>query len=309
VERLPSIRSVFKSGVEAGLLWSGVAWARRVQHRSRTLVLAYHNVAPDGLQPCGDSSPHLPRRHFAEQLDALVRTHDVIPLHELLDDRYVPRRRPRAVITFDDAYRGAVTLGVQELARRGLPATIFVAPAFIGGASFWWDCVSGPEAGEILPPAREQALRRFRGEDTAVRAWFTERGAILREPHDAVAATERELAAAAEHQGITFGSYTWSHPNLALPGSDELRRELEKPLEWLRQRFSNVIPWISYPYGLHSPAVERAAAAAGYHGGLLVTGGWTPAHPRSHTAIPRFNVPTGLSINGFRLRSSGLFCS
>jgi peptidoglycan/xylan/chitin deacetylase (PgdA/CDA1 family) len=303
------LRSLFKQGVEAGLLWSGAARVSRALHRSRTLVLAYHNVVADDAPSCGDGSLHLPRHQFAAQLDALAEILEVVPLHSLPEAGSRRRRRPRAVITFDDAYQGAVTIGVAELARRGLPATIFVPPAFVGGASFWWDCISDPRSNEITPELRTYALDRLRGEDAAVRAWSAERGAPLRRPpRSAVAATEDELAAAARHPMISFGSHSWSHPNLAALTPDELRWEMERPLGWLRERYANVIPWISYPYGLSSPAVERAAAAAGYRGGLLVTGGWTPARMHSPTATPRLNVPAGLSISGFRLRSSGLFC-
>src|SRR5438034_7041605 len=30
-------------------------------------------------------------------------------------------------------------------------------------------------------------------------------------------------------------------------------------LDWLRQRFSSVIPWLTYPYGFATPAVAAAA--------------------------------------------------
>jgi len=70
-----------------------------------------------------------------------------------------------------------------------------------------------------------------------------------------------------------------------------------------------VIPWLSYPYGLASRTVEAAAAAAGYTGALALGGGWfVPARVNCY-AVPRVNVPSGLSLNGFVLRTSGLYPS
>lgn len=273
-------------------------------HRGRALVLAYHNILPDEEPAGGDASLHLPVQHFAEQLDVLTSTFDVVPLPSLLSGSIGDR--PRVAITFDDAYRGAMIAGIAELAARGLPATVFVAPAFVGGRSFWWDAVS-PAEGSGPDDFREHALRVLGGGDSAVRSWAGDIGlsdSAVR-PH-CCAADESELAAAAEIPGITFGSHTWSHPNLTTLAPDALRRELEAPLEWLRERFHNTIPWISYPYGLASPTVERAAAEAGYEAGLRVSGGWLPKRVENRFALPRFNVPAGMSRDGFSLRASGL---
>jgi hypothetical protein len=68
-----------------------------------------------------------------------------------------------------------------------------------------------------------------------------------------------------------------------------------------------VLPWLTYPYGLSSPEAERVAAAEGYAGALRVSGGWMgPANAVNRFALPRYNVPAGLSIRGFDLRTAGI---
>jgi peptidoglycan/xylan/chitin deacetylase (PgdA/CDA1 family) len=126
-------------------------------------------------------------------------------------------------------------------------------------------------------------------------------------PEHSLSANEEELAHAQRNSGITFAAHTWTHPNLASINGGELRDELGRPLNWLRERFVNVIPWISYPYGLSSPDVETAAAAAGYIAGLRIDGGWMKGFPTNPFAVPRFNVSSGISSRGFGLRASGLF--
>ncbi|MGH7632405.1 MAG: hypothetical protein ACRENC_01650, partial [Gemmatimonadaceae bacterium] len=156
------LRRHLKSTLEHGALWSGIPRAMRWQRRGDVLVLAYHDIVPEGERPCGDQSLHLPQSRFAEQLDALVRTHDVISLEQALSGR--APRRPAAAITFDDAYQGAVTAGVAEVAKRGLPATIFVATAYVDGGDFWWDALAANH-GALPPELRERALTEFAGAD------------------------------------------------------------------------------------------------------------------------------------------------
>jgi peptidoglycan/xylan/chitin deacetylase (PgdA/CDA1 family) len=243
---------------------------------------------PDGVQPAGDRSLHLPRSHFAQQLDALVKTHDVIALDRVLSDSS-DNRRPRAAITFDDAYTGAVTMGVDELAKRELPATIFVAPAYIG---------------------RRRALEEFDGEETRIRAW-ARRGVVHTRPvQDYLRpATEEELCSALRHNGITCASHSWSHPNLPRLDPARIRRELVQPLRWLTERFDSVIAWLAYPYGISSPVTDQLAADVGYQGSVLASGGWLPTRPQSCYSLPRLNVPSGLSLDGFVLRAVGLVTS
>lgn len=294
--------------VENVLVTSGVARLAQRRVQGRALILAYHNIVPRGQPAAGEQALHLPQDVFASHLDVLQEMLDLVPLDALLipDTAGGNGARPRAAITFDDAYRGALSAGVDELARRGLPATIFVAPGFVDGGTFWWDALA--DNGTLPDAIRHEALTTADGDDVAVRRWAAARGLLLRKtPPHATVASEAELQAALRHDGITLGSHSWSHPNLARLGGARLTDELRRPLEWLRARFSRVTSALAYPYGLASPEVERAAAAAGHDAGLLIAGGWRRGDEHAFR-VPRLNVPAGLSPNGLALRSAGLWC-
>jgi peptidoglycan/xylan/chitin deacetylase (PgdA/CDA1 family) len=300
-----------KRAVERALVGAGVAGIAARRTGTRALILAYHNVVPDGQSPAGDRSLHLSLQAFRQQLDVLSRQCDVAAL----EDAFGPGAssgRPRVVITFDDAYRGAVTCGVKELARRGMAATIFVAPGLLGDQTFWWDEAGAGSPEGLDPTHRDGALQRCRGEAPEVRRWLAEQGVELSPeliPPAARSAGIEELAhAVGEHPGLTLGAHSWSHPNLAALPESRLADEVGRPLEWLRPRFDRVtVPWLAYPYGLESPAVQRAAEAAGYAGALRVNGGRLARGARPSFAVPRMNVPSGLSADGFLLRVSGAF--
>lgn len=302
---MEGLRQAAKQGVEALLARSGAGRALGRSGRGDALVLAYHNIRRDDATPAGDRSLHLPLARFRAQLDLLAATHEVVPLARLFDPP--GGRRPRVAITFDDAYHGAVTLGIPEVVSRGLSATVFVTPAFLGGRSFWWDALAERDG---LPEAlRVQALEQLQGKDARVRAWASAGAHAVVEPSpDNCCASEADLTTIVGMEGITLGSHTWTHPNLARLEAADLADELTRPLAWLRERFGPVIPWVSYPYGRWSPAVTAAARAAGYRAGLRVDGGWYRMGRDDDFAIPRLNVPAGLSVDGFSLRLAGLFC-
>jgi peptidoglycan/xylan/chitin deacetylase (PgdA/CDA1 family) len=302
------VNQSIKRSAERLLIGSGVAAASRVLNRGRSIALAYHNILPDGAQPAGDRSLHLSRRTFAQQLDLLARTHQVVPLDELL--KASSSGRPRVAITFDDAYQGAVTTGIDEVHRRGMPATIFVAPALLNGHTFWWDSLAGHTA--ISDATRSQGLQQFQGRDQLIRAWAVKQGMESFEmPRYQRSASEQELHNAVAKPGITIASHSWSHANLTTLDAGEVESELIRSLSWLRERFQRVVPWLSYPYGLSSTEVARAVERSGYEGALRVDGGWLPRRRdeiRKYD-LPRLNIPAGLSIDGFALRLAGVFAN
>ena len=296
------LHGLLKAAGERALTAAPVAALARRMRVGQALVLAYHNVIPDDAPRGGDASLHVPRSQFAAQLDALADCCDVVSLAEL----GAPARggRPRAVVTFDDAYVGALTIALDELSARGLPATVFVAPGILGAPDTWWDRLAGTDG--LAPEVRDAALVDARGRDEEVRTGVL--SSLTGSPpaaHRRIG-TEAELVAAAARPGVTLAAHSWSHPNLTRMGPGELEPELARPLEWLRERFVGVLPWLAYPYGLADRRVEAASAAAGYEGAVLIRGGWSRPGSERPTAVPRLNIPAGLSLRGFRLRASGV---
>lgn len=302
------MQSSIKRLAEYAVDRSGFTRARGRGSARAVLVLAYHNIVPDSLPTCGDRSNHLAASALRAQLEELCELTDVVPLDDAFgsdsDDR-----RPKSVITFDDAYRGALTIGLAELRRVGLPATFFTPPALLGGAAFWWDALADADRG-LSDASRDLALRTLRGEGDAIARWAQGAGLSVSRMHaECEPATFAELEEAASVPGITIGSHSWSHPSLPMLPDEELAEQMRLPLAWVRERIPSAVPWIAYPYGHFDERVKQAAALAGYRGGLAVSGGWTDAPPSDWYAVPRLNVPSGISLAGFRLRLKGWFRS
>lgn len=297
-----------KAPIERILSSSSVGWVTRRRVQGKRLILAYHGVIPDGEKPGGERTLFITQRNFAEHLEMLSEIADVAPLDQIDQEG---DGRPRIAITMDDAYRGAVREGVTELVKRALPATIFVAPARLEGHIFWWDALSS-ERGTLDRGVRDYALNKLAGSDERVRAWAVRAALSTSDdlPDYARAATRGELGAALASPGITVGSHTWSHANLASLHLEEVISEVSRSRAWLKREFGGKsIDWLAYPYGLDSVTAQQAAADASYTGALRITGGWHDAARVSPFARPRLNVPCGLSVAGLKTRMLGAVLS
>jgi peptidoglycan/xylan/chitin deacetylase (PgdA/CDA1 family) len=303
------MRRVIKAAAEQLLSTRAAVKVASRRLSDDVLILGYHNVVPDNAKPGSDVALHLTRRDFAAQLDRLMRTHDVVRLDEAL--HAAPSRRPRAAITFDDAYRGAMTVGMDELRQRGMPATVFVAPGFLHGGVFWWDEIEWPASTDAGTAFRGRALAECSGCDADVRALAQRLGyGTVSVPEYARCVTEDELRDIIGRGGLTIGAHSWSHPNLAALDDASLHRELSQPLSWLRAHFDGVMPWLAYPYGTWSPRVASSARSVGYELAVRAAGGWLRRRAPDHDplTLPRYCVPAGLSTRGFALRTAGFFC-
>jgi peptidoglycan/xylan/chitin deacetylase (PgdA/CDA1 family) len=299
---------MLKRPVERALSSSSVGLVARRRLRGKRLIVAYHGIIPDGAGLAGERSLFIHQRDFAAQLEMLAQVLDIVPLDKI-DEQ--DGGRPRAAITIDDAYRGAVCEGVRELVKRGLPATIFVAPGRLEGHVFWWDALCS-EKGTLDGRVRDYALTTLSGHDERVRAWAarSKLASSDRLPEYARAATRAELRAAVALPGITVGSHTWSHANLAALNIAEILSEISRSRAWLRAEFgAKALDWLAYPYGIDSVAAHHALADASYAGGLRSRGGWySPSLVTPYTR-PRLSIPAGLSVAGLKARALGALLS
>jgi peptidoglycan/xylan/chitin deacetylase (PgdA/CDA1 family) len=266
-------------------------------------VLAYHNLLPTQTRAGGDSSLHLPLDRFCAQLDLLRDHFPVVSLAEI--GTRAPQGKPLVAITFDDAYRGALEFAVPELVARGLPATIFVCPGLIGEQGFWWDRLSQPGGG--LPDRlREQALGRWKGRQAEILAANPSRPT---EMAWMLPGSREDLASVAQQPGISFASHTWGHPNLSALDPDEIRKELQQSVAWIKSAFPErtLEDHLSFPYGLSNPTVVSVAHELGFRFLYRISGGRARLPLPPNGVLPRLNIPAGLSLRGFDLRVSGVF--
>ncbi len=109
-----------------------LAWSRW-WHRDDGVILTYHALAGNG-EPAAGFRPALAVKMFERQLACLARQYHVVSLAELVHTLQARKRlRPYTVaITLEDGWRSHATIAARLLDKYKLPATIFLATAFIG---------------------------------------------------------------------------------------------------------------------------------------------------------------------------------
>jgi peptidoglycan/xylan/chitin deacetylase (PgdA/CDA1 family) len=174
-------------------------------------------------------------------------------------------------VTFDDAYRSVLELGLPILSRLGLPGSVFVPTDFAGterpmswpGIDQW---SGSPFETELVPMSWEELGR---------------------------------LAA----DGWEIGSHTCSHPHLTRLDGAALDGELRRSREVCEERLGRPCASLAYPYGDHDARVVQAAREAGYR-----VAGTLPTRFRSPDPLswPRVGIYYGDERRRFRAKVSPL---
>src|SRR6266513_1344644 len=98
-------------------------------NRKRVTILCYHSVLPTNEPaPKDPHKQHIPLGLFLDHLDYLQSKYRIISLTEFVKAKRENRRLPdyAVVLIFDDGFEDFFSVAVPHLARRKLPATVFV---------------------------------------------------------------------------------------------------------------------------------------------------------------------------------------
>jgi peptidoglycan/xylan/chitin deacetylase (PgdA/CDA1 family) len=277
-------------------------------------VLTYHRVREPLDTPRLDPTlvSATPER-FAWQMKHLARWYRPVPLAAVAaaftGGAPLP---PRAVhVTFDDAYRDFGEVAWPILRDLGIPVTLFVPTAYPGDHQryLWWDRVHRAVAltglgapGGVPGPtvAREirSLLRELPHDDAEmlVSRWFAS-GAELDGADDERAMLDWSELRALHAQGVTLGAHTRHHVPLTRVPQGRVREELRESLRDLRREIGDVLPTLSYPYGMHDDRVVRVAREEGFtlgftcDDGLSRPGGVDPLRLRRTNITQRTTPP------------------
>lgn len=266
-----------------------------------------------------DATPRQFRRH----LETFLRIGTPISMAELLrglDGGPLPPNP--LMITFDDGYRSCHDVALPILRELGIPATFFIATAFVTERRlYWWErialalhgarrsraTVTYPRAMAI--DARDPATKRTL-DDLVKNTWGLDVERFLAELCRALdvewspaieAAHADRLIMAPEHlralarAGMAVESHTRHHRVLETLDAAALRDELLGARLDLERGLGSPVSAIAYPVGrrVQQPRIRAAIAAAGYRVGFANSGGvnmlW-PAPLRGAMAFDRLDM-------------------
>jgi len=180
---------------------------------SRTVILYYHSV------------PKEQKAAFARQMDKLIHCSEPRRADAVASNSAGVRY---SVVTFDDGYQNILESALPELARRGIPATIFIVPGALGVTPNWEDYSGGTDLAMHEPIVTEAQLRKL--------------------PSDLV----------------QIGSHTLTHPMLPQLSEQQARTELSASRAKLEEIIGKRVTLFSFPYGSFDANLIRWCRDEGY---------------------------------------------
>lgn len=304
----------------------------RSGRRASLLVLIYHRVlpVPDPMYPDEPDA-----EAFAKIVDLLASNFTVMPLREGVARLKAGTLPARAVcITFDDGYANNFSVALPILHKRGVAATVFVAPGYLNGGCMFNDAVF--EACRVAPAGTDltgiglgllevtDAASRIRAAQGIVdqlkylppevrlqRAeWLAARcgGAT---PVGLMMSDAQ--VAEMSRSGIEIGAHTVTHPILARIPLDAARQEILRSRQRLSEITGKPVHSFAYPNGKPGHDYRREHVGlvkeAGFE--IAVSTSWGAATAQSDSLqIPRV-APWDTSplrfaarlVNAYRQRS------
>lgn len=262
---------------------------RSASPNASVTIFAYHRVVADIVKAEQEAIYGLviSRQTFRRHCESIRAAYDVVPLEAVPAIINGSHRtdRPAAAITFDDGYRDFYDEAFPVLNEFGLPATVFLPTASIGGSIplahdrvFWLLKLAQASSVPIRHPSKHRystSRSLLSLTDQFVYLPREEREEIIDGLQRSLAGQfagypleyelldwdmVRELSA----KGISFGSHTSNHVVLTLEDAAVARKELAESKYELETRVGAPVATFAYPNGKYDKSVKAAAAEAGY---------------------------------------------
>ena len=302
--------------------------------RGRACVLCYHRVLPEE-QFEADKSPNsnliMPTSKFAEQMSFLAENQEVVSMDELVSylesepdgdsNKFV------VAVTFDDGYKDNLTHALPILEQYNIPATIYITTRFPEGDTWmWWneiwDYLDNNDALEVNDVPEGLTISTLRQKIKCFNKLFdwilnlsyekqkkyveTITKSVARKQYSNLCLNWEEIKILDQHQLVTIGAHTNSHPNLKKLTEQEAFAEMSYSKNLLEEKLKHSVEHFAYPFGTHNEADVREfelASRCGFRT-AVTTRPETIRSPPLH-AIPRLVVPSFLSLHGFKGKLSG----
>lgn len=245
---------------------------RRLVERSRQSLLlpVYHTVSDTPLPHLHGLYPIKTARAFERDVDYLLRHFESVALSELAAAQ--KSVKPHFHLTFDDGMRDCLEVIAPILQRKGVDATFFINPAFVGNATLFHRHKVGLllhrwRTGRLSPSVRRAVRDHLRAsghwQGSVYRTIYAFRrmhaaqlqsvAALLEVDFEAYLQGRRPYLDLAElqtlrAQGFTIGAHSVDHPKYQQCALAEQLDQTHRSLDYVRRHFEGQPLTFAFPY-------------------------------------------------------------
>ncbi|MFZ5430683.1 MAG: polysaccharide deacetylase family protein [Bacteroidota bacterium] len=244
------------------------SWLNRLQYP--VLLPFYHVVSNEKLLHV-HNYPYRNVPEFIDELDFLLGHYKPVELHELLNPGITGKRIFH--LSFDDGLRECYEVIAPILYKKGIPATFFVNPGFIGNKGLFHRYKASLIVSHILGHPEKQSYLKANGLTADTLLQISYKQSILLDEIAAKMAlswtefledyrpymTENEVKGLVR-QGFTVGAHSWDHPEFWMLNADEQYHQAERSMKWVSDRFSPSVRAFAFPYtdsGISGDVISR----------------------------------------------------
>lgn len=261
----------------------------RFLSRNHPKILMYHRITKD---PKGEG---LPVEQFKRQMEIIRKHFNPLTLKELMKAHEEGRVPKHAVcVTFDDGYADFSDLALPLLKENGVPATLFVTTGFVNGDLWLWpdqikyiiekrskekintsiffgdsDVETDISNHELWKLIANKCIEVSNSDKISlINALAKDLDVSLpKEPPKEYRPLTWEYLRNMDHDGISIGSHSYSHPIMTKLSGEDLRYELEASRDMIISNLGKKPVAFCYPNGQKPDVddrVKRAVKSAGY---------------------------------------------
>jgi len=200
-------------------------------------------------------------------------------IHQEVDSRKL------AFISFDDGWKGNLEL-IESIENFKVPITIFIPTDAVLLGNYWWEyatIIGQTKYSDIKKPSD---FKKLQEND------FTEKIAILRNAYklERSCISLEELTKISEHELITIGSHTITHPILKMCSIETQTRELSESKRTLSKWLNTDIEYLAYPNGDYDENTIEIAQKCGYKLCFTTVPGRVNTLNVNPLLIPRYSI-------------------
>jgi glycosyltransferase involved in cell wall biosynthesis/peptidoglycan/xylan/chitin deacetylase (PgdA/CDA1 family) len=306
----------------------------RGRHRDRLVILGYHGIVEDQSR----SAPSwlmLRASAFTAQMRFLRDHYEIVSMNEAARRivAHEPFEHPTACVTLDDGYRNNMTVALPILEQMGIPATIYLATGLINTDHIHWTAKLEQAmfgSSRSILDVTDLGLRRYPLGPHASYSYvrLVARLYRLAEParQNLINVIETrlgtlegtdfsefqmmnwdEIRSVCSHGNIEFGGHTINHQIVEPLDDEELEFEIGGSIEEVRRQTKLASVTFAYPNGTPTDFDQRAERVLRDHQVVAAVSTIDGINDSSTNpfALRRITVGSGMSIEEFRVRTSG----